>query len=361
MRIIIAGGGTGGHVFPAISIAQEISYRHHKDEILFVGTQRGLENELLTKKGYKIKHISSRGFVGRGLFKTVIAFFYAFKGLIDSISIIRSFRPDVVLGVGGYVSGPLVLAAVLLRIPTAICEQNTVPGVTNRILGRVVNKIFASFDSSVLYFPSTKIVITGNPIRKEILISADSSKSTESLSALVFGGSQGAHSLNRLVPEAFSKIGNKSISVIHQTGGKDYLYVKDLYIENKINAQVLTFIDDMANAYGKSDLVIARAGAGTISEITALGKPSILIPFPYAAHNHQLENAKILESAGAAVLIEDKDATAAKLAMALTKLLDEDKLNTMAANAKKLGKPEASKKIVDELYNLAGDSLCTER
>jgi len=352
MRIIIAGGGTGGHVFPAISIAEEISCRNHKDEILFVGTERGLENELLLKKNYKIEHISSKGFVGRGLFKTVGAFFYAFKGLFDSISIIRSFKPDVVLGVGGYVSGPLVLAAVLLRIPTAICEQNTVPGVTNRILGRIVNKIFTSFDSSILYFPSKKIVITGNPVRKEIL---NSTKNTESLSALVFGGSQGAHSLNRSVPKAFSRIENKNIFVIHQTGKKDYNYVKDLYSDNGINAQVLTFIDDMADAYGKSDLVIGRAGAGTIAEITLLGKPSILVPFPYAAHNHQLENAKILESAEAAVLIEDKDATPENLALILTKLLDEDKLNMMAANAKKLGKPEAAKDIVDELYKLAGD------
>jgi UDP-N-acetylglucosamine--N-acetylmuramyl-(pentapeptide) pyrophosphoryl-undecaprenol N-acetylglucosamine transferase len=359
MRIIIAGGGTGGHVFPAISIAEEISYRNHKDEILFVGSERGLENELLLKKGYELKHISTRGFVGRGLFKTMIAFFYAFKGLFDSISIIRSFKPDVVLGVGGYVSGPLVLAAALLRLPTAICEQNTVPGVTNRILGRIVNKIFASFDSSVRYFPSRKIIITGNPVRKEILNntnSSDSSQNPESLSVLVFGGSQGAYSLNRSVPEAFSRIDNKNISIVHQTGKKDYLYVKDLYIKNGIKAEVLTFIDDMAEAYGKSDLVIGRAGAGTISEITSLGKPSILVPFPYAAHNHQFENAKILESEDAALLIEDKDATPEVLATALTKLLDEDKLNTMAANARKLGKPEAAREIVDELYNLAGDN-----
>ncbi|MCZ6528665.1 MAG: undecaprenyldiphospho-muramoylpentapeptide beta-N-acetylglucosaminyltransferase [Candidatus Dadabacteria bacterium] len=356
MRIIIAGGGTGGHVFPAVSIAEEITDRNHEDEILFVGTEKGLENELLLKKGYKIKHISSRGFVGRGLFKTLIAFLYAFKGLFDSISIIRSFKPDVVLGVGGYVSGPLVLIAVLLRIPTAICEQNTVPGVTNRILGRIVNKIFASFDSSVLYFPSKKVVITGNPIRKEILNKTHSPENFESISVLIFGGSQGAYSLNRSVPEAFSKIDNMDISIIHQTGEKDYLYVKDLYMENEINAQVLTFIDDMAEAYSKSNLVIGRAGAGTIAEITALGKPSILVPFPYAAHNHQFENAKILESSDATVLIEDKDATPEKFALTLTNLFDEDKLNIMAANAKKLGKPEAAREIVDDLYNLAGDN-----
>ena len=201
-----------------------------------------------------------------------------------------------------------------------------------------------------------KIVITGNPIRKEILNKTHSPENSESISVLIFGGSQGAYSLNRAVPEAFSKIDNKDISIIHQTGEKDYLYVKDLYIENEINAQVLTFIDDMAEAYCKSDLVIGRAGAGTIAEITALGKPSILVPFPYAAHNHQFENAKILESSDATVLIEDKDATPEKFALTLTNLFDEDKLNIMAANAKKLGKPEAAREIVDDLYNLAGDN-----
>jgi len=356
MRIIIAGGGTGGHVFPAISIADEISEKNNSDEILFVGTQKGMENELLKKNGYQIKHISSRGFVGRGLFRTLIASFYALKGLLDSISIIKKFKPDVALGVGGYVSGPLLLAAVMLRLPTAICEQNTIPGVTNRILGKVVKKIFASFDSSVQYFPSKKVLITGNPIRKNILEISSNARNSDFITVLIFGGSQGAYSLNRAVPEAFSTIEHSNISIIHQTGKKDFDYVKALYSDNGVHADVLPFIDDMAGAYGKSDLVIARAGAGTIAEITALGKPSILVPFPYAAHNHQLENAKILEDEGASVLIEDKDATPEKLAHTLTKLLDKDKLNMMSANARKLGKPEASKVIVDELYKLAGEN-----
>lgn len=355
MRIIIAGGGTGGHVFPALSIAQEISERDHGDEVLFVGTQKGMENELVLKNGYTIKHISSRGFVGRGFLNTVVAFFSALKGLFDSVSIIRKYKPDVALGVGGYVSGPLLLAAVLLRIPTAICEQNTVPGVTNRILGKIVNTIFASFDSSVQYFPSKKVLITGNPIRKGIIDASSNSNDSDSIAILVFGGSQGAYSLNRFLPEAFSKVETDNISIIHQTGKKDYNFVKQLYSDNRLEAQVLEFIDDMASAYSKSDLVIGRAGAGTIAEITALGKPSVLIPFPYAAHDHQLENAKILEEHEASVLIEDKDATSEKLAHTLTKLMDKDKLNNMSANAKKLGRPEAAKEIVDELYKLAGD------
>ena len=356
MKIIIAGGGTGGHVFPPISIAQEISGRDKKDEILFVGTKTGMENELVVKNGFQIKHISSRGFVGRGLFKSIIAIFSAFKGVLDSISIIQKHKPDVVLGVGGYVSGPFLLAASLLRIPTAICEQNTVPGVTNRILGKIVNVVFASYDSSVQYFPTKKVLITGNPIRKGIIDASSKSQESESLAVLVFGGSQGAYSLNRFLPEAFSKIEQNNISIIHQTGKKDFEFVKQLYSDNRVEANVLEFIDDMAGAYSKSDLVIGRAGAGTIAEITALGKPSILVPFPYAAHDHQLENAKVLQDYEAAVLIEDKDATPEILADTLTELLNRDKLNNMSANAKQLGKPEAAKEIVDHLYSLAGDN-----
>ena len=355
MKIIIAGGGTGGHVFPAISIAQEISERDHGDEILFVGTKSGMENELVLKNGYQIEHISSRGFVGRGIFKTILALFSAFKGLLDSISIIRKSKPSVVLGVGGYVSGPFLLAASLLRVPTAICEQNTVPGVTNRILGKIVNIIFASYDSSIQYFPSKKVLITGNPIRRDIISASNHSRASDDLSVLVFGGSQGAYSLNRFLPEAFSKIDQANISIVHQTGKKDFEFVKQLYSDNRVDAKVLEFIDDMAGAYRDCDLIIGRAGAGTIAEITALGKPSILVPFPYAAHDHQLENAKVLQDHQAAVLIEDKDATPDNLALTLTELLYRDKLNDMGTNARKLGRPEAAERIVDELYKLAGD------
>ena len=355
MRIIIAGGGTGGHVFPAISIAEEISQRNHKDEILFVGTQKGMENELVQKNGYQIRHISSRGFVGRGIMKTFAAFFSAFKGLLESVSIIRNYKPDVVLGVGGYVSGPFLLASFLVRKPTAICEQNTVPGVTNRILGKIVDKIFVSYDSSIQYFPSNKVLVTGNPIRKNILQTSEITRNSDSISILIFGGSQGAKSLNRAVPEAVSRIVHENISIVHQTGKNDFDYVKNSYNENGVDAEVIEFIDDMSGAYAIADLVIGRAGAGTIAEITALGKPSILVPFPYAAHNHQYENAKILDEEGACALIEDKVATPENIARTLTNLLDRDKLNVMSSNAKRLGHPEASKKIVDELYKLAGD------
>ncbi len=354
MKVIIAGGGTGGHVFPAISIAEEILKRDPENEVLFVGTKSGLENKLVAQRGYEIKHINSGGIVGKGLFKRVSGVFSAAVGTIESASVIRSFKPDVVLGVGGYVSGPVVLSASILRLPTAICEQNSIPGVTNRILSKFVSSIFTTFEGCDKFFSTDKIIVTGNPIRKDILGSKSKPAQLDSFTCLVFGGSQGAKRLNSSVPEALSRSGIKDLRVIHQTGANDLKNVQDFYNKHNISADVLTFIDDMAGAYARSDFVIGRAGAGTVAEITALGKPSLLIPFPYATHNHQLENAKTLETSGAALLIEDEDATPENLAQALEVFQDEGKLKEMSLRARALGKPGAAAQIVDEIYKLSG-------
>jgi len=354
MRLIIAGGGTGGHVFPAITIADEVLRRDQNDELLFVGTERGMENDLVKKRGYKIKHISSKGAVGRGVLKGVLAYMSAFKGLLQSFTIIREFKPDMVLGVGGYVSGPMVLAAALMRVPTAICEQNTVPGVTNRVLSKFVSRIFTSFPSSVDYFPGDKVTVSGNPVRREILEGTAVNKDNDVITILIFGGSQGAHKLNTIIPEALSKLDIK-VNVIHQTGKNDVEQVDEAYKKCGTQAQVLPFIDNMSEAYGKSDIVVARSGAGTISEITALGLPSILIPFPHATNNHQLENAKVVERAGGGIVIEEKDLNTETLLNTLNIILDNEKLIDMAAYAKKIGNPQAAGVIVDEIYVLAGD------
>lgn len=356
MRVIIAGGGTGGHIFPAISVAEEILKRSGTNEVLFVGTKRGLENELLSKRGFGVEHISARGIKGKGVGKSVSALLAACKGVSDSMSIIKRFVPDVVLGVGGYVSGPAVLAASLRGIPTAICEQNGYPGLTNRILGRFVRKVFATFDESVKFFPRGKVVITGNPVREDILRSPKVKKDAGVITVLVFGGSQGAHKLNASVPEAVSRLGGSGIKVIHQTGDRDFEPVQNAYAEHGIDARVLRFIDDMAGAYAEADFVIGRSGAGTVAEITALGKPSLLVPYPYATNDHQMENARVLERAGAAVIVEDKDATAENLHAALTKLLRKDKLNTMASHALALGRPDAAEVIVNEIIKLSGEN-----
>ncbi|HSC33956.1 MAG TPA: undecaprenyldiphospho-muramoylpentapeptide beta-N-acetylglucosaminyltransferase [Thermodesulfobacteriota bacterium] len=356
MKVIIAGGGTGGHIFPAISVAEEILKRSGTNEVLFAGTKKGLENELLTKRGFRVEHISAQGIKGKGVKKSIAALLSACKGVSDSMAMIKRFRPDVVLGVGGYVSGPMVLAASLRGVPTAICEQNSYPGLTNRILGRFVKKVFATFGESVGFFPRGKVVITGNPVRSDILNAVNPKDGSDSMTILVFGGSQGAHKLNESVPEAISRLGRADIRVIHQTGDRDYETVKDAYAVRGIDARVLRFIDDMARAYGEADFVIGRSGAGTVAEITALGKPSLLVPYPFAANNHQLENARVLERSGAAVIVEDGNARPENLHAALTKLLRKDKLTTMASNARSLGKPDAAARIVDEISRLAGEN-----
>jgi UDP-N-acetylglucosamine--N-acetylmuramyl-(pentapeptide) pyrophosphoryl-undecaprenol N-acetylglucosamine transferase len=356
MKVIIAGGGTGGHIFPAISVAEEILKRSGTNEVLFVGTKRGLENELLSKRGYRVEHISARGIKGKGVKESIAAVLSALKGVSDSMSIIKKFRPDVVLGVGGYVSGPMVLAASLRGVPTAICEQNGYPGLANRILGKFVKKVFATFEDSVRFFPRGKVVITGNPVRQDILRGRKIIKDAETVTVLVFGGSQGAHKLNVSVPEAISRLGRPGIKVIHQTGDKDFEAVKNAYASHNIDARVLPFIDDMAGAYGEADFVIGRSGAGTVAELTALGKPSLLIPYPYATNNHQLANARVLERAGAAVIVEDRDALPENIAAALTNLLRRDKLNEMASHALELGKPDAAARIVNEISRLAGEN-----
>jgi UDP-N-acetylglucosamine--N-acetylmuramyl-(pentapeptide) pyrophosphoryl-undecaprenol N-acetylglucosamine transferase len=361
MKVIIAGGGSGGHVFPAVSIAEEIRRRNRGHAVLFVGTKQGLEKKANLPPGCELEYISSSGIMGKGVSKGLKAAVLAFKGLFESISIIKKFDPDVVLGVGGYVSGPVIFAALVLSVPTAICEQNSIPGITNRILGRFVKKIFASFEESVKFFPRKKTMIVGNPVRSEILLGGKLSTVKNGLiNILVFGGSQGARRLNLSVPKAFAILDRRDVAIIHQTGQKDMEDVKKTYDWYGIQAEVIPFIEDMARAYERADLVIGRAGAGTIAEVTALGKPSILVPYPFSAYNHQLENAMIMSKAGAAVVVEDKDAVPEKLAQVLNNLLKGDILKEMGTKARELGKPEAATKIVDEIYKLAGVNVSQE-
>lgn len=353
MKVLISGGGTGGHVFPAISVAEQILDRDPENEVLFVGTKKGLENKLVKYRGFEIKHISSGGVVGKGIISKLSGALCAGVGVFESASVIRAFKPDFVLGSGGYVSGPVVLSASLMGIPTGVCEQNSVPGVTNRILGRFVKKVFTAFEGSEKYFSKNKIVVTGNPIRKDILEHSGAARNHK-LTCLVFGGSQGAQRLNRSVPEALLMTGLKDLHVIHQTGASNLEEVRDFYKSNNISAEVLTFIDDMAGAYAGSDFVIGRAGAGTVAEVTALGKPSLLIPFPYATHDHQMGNARSLEKEGAAIVLADEDAEPQAIAKALGILKDTDRLKEMGGKARQLGKPLAASQIVDEIYKLTG-------
>lgn len=356
LHIVIAGGGTGGHLFPGLATAGEIRDRHPDAEILFITGKRRMDSRILDHTGYAQASISVEGLKGKGLRKGLISSLALPRSFFQARRILKGFSPDVVFGVGGYSSGPVCAAARLLGVPTAIHEQNSYPGLTNRILCRFVNRVFISFEQSRSKFPGGKLVLTGNPVREEILRAARrGGRSSGRLRLLAVGGSQGAVAINSAVAGALDlmKMQGRSFSIIHQTGEFDYKRVLRLYTEWGLEGVVTAFIDDMAEAYSRADLVIGRAGASTVSELAALGKPSILVPFPFAANDHQLTNARMLSDSGGAVLLLQEDLSGRSLGQCIAGLDDDrEALKRMGEQAKKQGRPLAAKEIADGLEKL---------
>ncbi len=356
MRIMIAGGGTGGHIFPGIAIAEEFKLREPMADVLFVGTEKGIESRLVPKEGYAIRFIRSEGIVGVGSIKGIKAMLKVPLSLKDSHNILERFRPDIAIGVGGYSSGPLVLTAFLMSIPTLIHEQNSVPGLTNRLLSNVARGIAVTYLDSMEFFPKEKTFLTGNPIRSGIT-RGDRQRAYRMFglhsglfTVFVFGGSRGAHSINMAVLEASGYLSDlrEKLQFLHQTGEKDYEEVKDFYRSRDIKGTVLPFIFEMPEAYAVSDLVISRAGASTLAEITACGKASILIPYPFAARNHQEINAKKLWDLGAAQLILDRELKGKNLSEIIRHLFENpDAVSDMEKASRSLGRPDAAQRIVD--------------
>ena len=290
LGMIIAGGGTGGHLFPGIAIAEEFLRRNPSHRILFIGTERGLEKKILGGLGLPLRTIRVEGIKGRGPTQTPGALAKIPGSLVASFRILREFSPDIVVGVGGYASGPAVLAARLMGMKTAIAEQNAFPGLTNRMLGRFTDRIFLAFSASQRWFPKNRTLVTGNPIRAAFLAERPAERKDRPLfTILVFGGSQGAHAINLIVSEALDSLLHlkDNLFFIHQTGERDREAVVDAYGKRGFTAEVTPFIMEMAGAYRKADLLLCRAGATTIAEITVCGKASILIPFPFAVNDHQ--------------------------------------------------------------------------
>lgn len=334
MKVIIAGGGTGGHLFPGIALAETIYEKYPDAQVVFVGTKRGLEAKVIPKIGYELKFISIQGFVGKSLSDKVSSLWSVVKSMSESKKIINSFSPDIVFGVGGYASFSMVLTASLKKTPTVILEQNTVPGLANRILGKFISAITVTYPETIEYFPKEKVYLTGTPIRKKIL-KGDKERAKKVFSLeedrttlLVFGGSLGARKINKAMTDALPHLLplKEKIQIVHQTGQTDYGYVLAEYKSFSFKATVLPFIYDMAEAYSVADLVIARAGASTVAEITALGKASILIPYPYAAYNHQEMNARRLLSRGACEMILDREINGEILAKKVNKLLTKPEI-----------------------------------
>ncbi|BDG10305.1 UDP-N-acetylglucosamine--N-acetylmuramyl-(pentapeptide) pyrophosphoryl-undecaprenol N-acetylglucosamine transferase [Anaeromyxobacter paludicola] len=355
--MLVAGGGTGGHVFPGIALAEEVVGRHPRNDVVFVGTARGLEAKVVPQAGFPIELIEVAGLKGKGLLGLLTGLFLLPRAFLQCVRILRKWRPDVVVGVGGYASGPVVLAAWLLGFPTAIQEQNALPGFTNRILGRIVRSVFTAFPEAGRYFKASKVQQLGNPIRRQLMDNyMRPSEPHEELRLLVFGGSLGAHALNMRVIEALPHLADLKdrIRITHQTGAKDREQVEKGYRAVGFQPEVRTFITDMSGAYAGCDLVVCRAGATTLAELTVCKKPSILVPFPFAADNHQVVNARSLVDAGAAVMIEERDLTGELLASEVRAILtNPERRERMARAAGLLGAPQAAREIAEVLSELS--------
>jgi UDP-N-acetylglucosamine--N-acetylmuramyl-(pentapeptide) pyrophosphoryl-undecaprenol N-acetylglucosamine transferase len=360
MKFLITGGGTGGHIYPALSIANEIKERYKNSDILYVGTKEGLESELVPKEGFKFETIRVEGLPRKLSKESIISSVKLIHGIFDSRKIINKFKPDIIIGTGGYVSGPVVYVGSKKKIPSIIHEQNAFPGITNKILSRYVTKIAVSFHESEKYFKYPgKIVFTGNPIRKSI-ISVNKEEAFKKLNIdpdipfiLSFGGSGGQKKLNDAMYWVVKKVASHSdVQIMHVTGKRFYsdfaANLKKDGIILKNNIKILPYFFDMPLGLNTASLVITSGGAIAIAELTALGVPSIIIPKSYTAENHQVYNGKAIEKAGAGLLILEKDLTGEKLYESIMKLIkDKNKLYEMSLNSKNIGRTNAASKIVD--------------
>ena len=357
--MIIAGGGTGGHLFPGIAIAEEFLRRDPAHRVLFIGTERGLEKKILGELGFPLRTLNVEGLQGRGPGRILASLLKIPGSLLASFRIIRAFQPAVVVGVGGYASGPAVLVARLMGMKTAIAEQNAFPGLTNRILGRFADRIFVTFSASERWFPAGRTRVTGNPIRAAFL--AERTKTGERdprFTLLVFGGSQGAHAINRIVMDALGSLEHLKdrIRFIHQTGEKDRETVARGYRERGFAAEVSPFILDMAAAYRAADLLLCRAGATSIAEITAGGKAALLVPFPFAVNDHQTQNAEVLARAGAAQMILEQELDGQRLATVIERLCRHpEEIKQMETASAAMGNIHAAAAIVDASLELIGN------
>jgi UDP-N-acetylglucosamine--N-acetylmuramyl-(pentapeptide) pyrophosphoryl-undecaprenol N-acetylglucosamine transferase len=357
--MIIAGGGTGGHLFPGIAIAEEFLGRDPTSRVLFIGTERGLEKRVLGGLGLPLQTLKMEGLQGRGPVRTLVSLLKIPGSLLASFRILHAFQPAIVVGVGGYASGPAVLAARLMGLKTAIAEQNAFPGLTNRILGRFVHRIFVTFPASASWFPAGRTRITGNPIRIAFLAEKPAEeKDDPRFTLLIFGGSQGAHAINRVVMETLGSLGHlkDQLRFIHQTGEKDRETVVQAYREGGFAAEVSPFIPDMAAAYRAADLLLCRAGATSIAEITAGGKAALLIPFPFAVNDHQTQNAELLARAGAAQMIPEQELTGRGLAAVIERLYSHpEEIKQMEKASASMGNTRAAAAIVDACLELVDD------
>ncbi|OGC77844.1 MAG: undecaprenyldiphospho-muramoylpentapeptide beta-N-acetylglucosaminyltransferase [candidate division Zixibacteria bacterium RBG_16_50_21] len=362
-KIMLAGGGTGGHLFPAIAIAEELKKRRADVEIVFVGTERGLEAKMLPEFGYRLESLEVRGLTRKLDWRNLFFLYHLVKSLNQAKRLLKEERPDVVIGTGGYASGPPLFVASTIGIPTLVQEQNSYPGLTTRSLAKRANKVFLAYEEAKKFFKrQNNLEVVGNPVRPNFK-QIDRTEARKKLGLdpnhkviLVVGGSQGAVAVNQAILLDLDLLeGKNTLQLVWQTGQNDIERVKTLLSGRKLPVTLVPFIQEMGACYTASDLVISRAGALTLAEITLCGKPAILIPYPHAAADHQRHNAEVLVNAGAAEMILEKDLRITRpLSRALELLKDERKLSAMSEQSLKLARPEALDKIVSEILKYLG-------
>lgn len=363
MKVVVSGGGTGGHIYPALALINEIKKHDPNVEFLYIGTENGLENNIVKRAGIPFKAIEITGFKRKISFDNVKTITRFLRGVSISKKYLKDFKPDVVIGTGGYVCGPVVYAASKLNIPTVIHEQNSLPGVTNKFLSRYVDKVAICFEDAKKYFPEHKVILTGNPRASEVL-GKDADKGRQSLglkpqqkTVLIFGGSRGARAINDAVLQMIPTLAGKPYQVVYVTGEVHYENVMEEM--NKLNDSshviIKPFIHNMPEVLSAVDLIVSRAGATSLAEITALGLPSILIPSPYVTANHQEVNARSLSDQQAAILLKEQDLTGDTLSSTIDSiLLNQIKLDEMSHASKKLGIPDAAKRLYEVMQKISG-------
>jgi UDP-N-acetylglucosamine--N-acetylmuramyl-(pentapeptide) pyrophosphoryl-undecaprenol N-acetylglucosamine transferase len=356
MRVMIAAGGTGGHIYPGIAVAKEILRRDPRARIRFVGTRRGLEARIVTHAGFDLDFIEIGGLKAVGLRARARSLWQLPSSFLAARRLIAAFAPDVVIGTGGYVTGPVLLAAWSQRVPTLVMESNALPGWTNRALARFVDAAAVAFEESLRFFRG-KGVVTGNPVRPEFFDIPPKRRDPSRFSLLVFGGSQGARAINQAMVAALDRLAERQavLRIRHQTGDADYDWVRAEYERKgwRDRCDIRRYIDDMVAAFAEADLIICRAGATTTAELVAAGKAAIMIPFPFAADDHQRRNAEALEKAGAARMILQKDLSGEGLANEIGKLMDHpERITAMEEASRKLARRDAAARIVDLVERL---------
>jgi UDP-N-acetylglucosamine--N-acetylmuramyl-(pentapeptide) pyrophosphoryl-undecaprenol N-acetylglucosamine transferase len=359
LRVVIAGGGTGGHLYPGIAVARELLARRPDATVTFAGTARGIESRVVPREGFELDVIRSGGLKGKSVADVVRGASLIPLGMADAWRIVSRRRPGLVIGVGGYSSGPVVLTAALRGIPTMLLEQNAVPGLTNRLLANVVRAAAVTYESTTAFFGS-KAFVSGNPVRAEFVSRAGQASEERDdeagVAVLIFGGSQGAHAINVAMVEAAPALVALGVPlrVTHQTGERDLEMVRTGYAAAGLSAEVEPFLYDMGRRLAAADLVVCRAGATTLAELMAAGKPSILVPLPTATDDHQRRNAEAMAAEGAADLLLQADANGAAVAERIARLVrDREKRVAMGAAARRLARPDAARVIVDRALALA--------